>query len=324
MTSNRFKIVGALLVLVLAVSFSVGAVSATPTFIYDGTAPIVSGSFLPSSTPVSWSNPQPYVNATTTTDKNALEGAAILGGFTYNVTIDNAGDWGIDDINGIVMNPETYALWYPYINDDCVYYLSGTTLAVGDVLTLCYTEAPGVDLDTTIADSEYVVKATVGYVNGPLTIYNGSVTLASGTFDITLSNEAGTQTYTFNDVSYSTALGALITGSNNQANYQYTLGADSWGTPYVWLVTLNGIKRDWDTTGNGWVMVVSNTTSTIAPSDSIEKISLQSGDTFTIYMSPSSSGGTLPTGVTVETVSDQYGTDYYIGAATHKFTLTVN
>lgn len=148
----------------------------------------------------------------------------------------------------------------------------------------------------------------------------------NGTYDSSLSHK-------FVGVPIRSGLGALISGS---INYNYSIsawymsvnGTNEW---YVWLDNIDGITSDWSKTGTGWFLAKSNNSdlfdnSRLIPTNgTLEKFTLDSGESLHITMVPSSlSGNGLPTGYQGAQIVDNagmYNTTYYPDSSTAHFRI---
>lgn len=320
MSKNILKIIEVMLVMALALTFSVGAVSAAAVPLYDGSVTIVSGSLAQTTVPVDYTNPGQYVYAGT--DAGVLNAAYDAGSFTYNLTNTN-GVWQIADINGITAaNGKN---WYVYVNDAAKKNSlnPSVSLASGSTVGFVYASDKESSLAEAIMTGDSYIRVYVVFTNVPTIIYDGSVSSSSGTFNTTINDWSGTPV-SFTNVPDNSGLGVLMRGSAGKSNFDYSLGAGSYeDVPYTWLNSINNFYPDWSATGYGYTIFKELTNGTLIATDSLEKFTLSAGEALLIMNAASSSGGIVPAGYAGTTVTDDYGTVYYPNTATHSLRLAL-
>lgn len=300
MQKEAFKIMGALLVLVLAVTFSVGAVSAA-SYSVD----IVDGSLALTKDVPAWNAPDQTLGYffDAETALGALREAYVENdistyGITFAYNANNVGEYTITDINGV---NSTDSVWYPFVGTTYAPTTATPVTSTSNVVTFLLAESgheaallsgeEGFDEIDEIAEDS--VSITVTFTNPAFSI-SRSISVPNGTTGLEVLDAAKAQ--------------------NIISAYTNTSYTDEYGA-YAWLESINGVySYDWYKTGYGYASLKNN-----APTDALNRFSftteLPNPDTFGIYMAPSTYGGQYP----LETATG----GYFIGKATEKLVLSV-
>lgn len=273
MKVNSYKIIGILLVMILAVSF-VGSVSADTVY-YD--VDIVGGSLaLTKDVPV-WPATEYGYFVPAESGVGAIRQAYVDGFIgSVNLTYDNnTKAFSVVDINGLAAN-NTHS-WVVKVGDDVL-----TSVLTGvdnnSVVKYLYT----LTSDGTVVQ-EYDITVTLTDAN---IIWDDCITFTTGM--------TGEQ--------------ALAAASNNQQNFTYNVTVTDAGTTYeyVWLVDVNGISKDWYKTGYGYAIALDGNAT-----DALNRFTVDNAEVFTINMAASSYGGLPYDGSMTTFCSDGYGGYYY-------------
>ncbi|MCZ0859998.1 hypothetical protein O0S10_01985 [Methanocorpusculum sp. MG] len=300
MQKEAFKIMGALLVLVLAVSFSVGAVSAA-SYSVD----IIDGSLALTKDVPAWGAPDQTLGYffDAETALGALREAYVENDIsTYEITFayntNNVGEYTITDINGV---SSAGSVWYPFVGTTYAPTTATPVTSASNVVTFLLAESgheaallsgeEGFDDISEIAENN--VDITVTFTN-PVFSISQSISVPNGT----------------------TGLGVLdaAKAQNIITSYTNTSYTDDQGV-YAWLESINGVySYNWYKTGYGYAILKNN-----APTDALNRFSftteLPNPDTFGIYMAPSTYGGQYPLATATG--------GYFIDKATEKLVLSV-
>ncbi len=293
MSKNIFKVIGALLVLVLAVSFSVGAVSAAD--VESHTVSIVNGSIaLTQNTPV-WPSTDkgPFVSALT--DAGVLRQAQIEGDLTYNISFINGTNptFTVTDINEEIGDGSN---WYVFVND---VYTGGVLTPVGlngNVSILLLDEEP-VSSDTysgLVDAAEAAYKITIAAVTEPVTIGD------EDPIEIDIPGFVTGQ-----ELLNLTAAAKGLNVVYNEYDYE--------NIHYVWLTNINGITADWINSGYGYALGLTDADGTsTAATEALNRFNVSEGETLCIYLAPSTMAGTSALPVSLNSFGDGYYLDAYI------------
>lgn len=288
---------GALLVLVLAVSFSVGAVSAygiTDTYNIN----IVDGSLVLTENVASWPDPVTGDFVSAETAYGALRTGYVDLNKEYAATINfTSGAYTITTINGTSAS-DNY-VWRAYVDGTYTANLMdviSTGTEVAFVLTNAdVTEAPDY-ADYADEEVEKAIAFTVT-INPVNVIYNS--------------------TFAGNGMTGKEVLEALDAAGAFDAD----ISEPTSEYPYAWLNSINGISKNWTKTGYGYaVLLKENDSSTFNSTDALNSFTVHTGDILKIWMSPSGDGGhsSLPaTGAT------QWSEGYYLDGATDRVTIEI-
>lgn len=277
MQKEAFKIMGALLVLVLAVSFSVGAVSAIPSELtYSGTVDITDSMLALTHDVPSWPSTDPIGDFMPAASALGVLREASLkdSTFTYDATYTTGtGAISIAKI-GSTGAAGSGEVWYPYIYDGTTYtYAPTTTTLAGNNMIVHYLLAPANLADTSYF-SVFFAATKMAYI---------AVTIKEPTYEVTgtVSVPAGS---TALDVLNATKAAGLI------HNFNYTWVEDYYtpGVYYAWLVDINGVPSyDWDTTGYGYALLKDN----VATASLDQTFFNETSSIYKIFMGASTYGG---------------------------------
>ncbi|WAI00349.1 hypothetical protein [Methanogenium organophilum] len=263
------------------ITIDVNIGGAGPVQVYDGSVTLPDGTF-------SWTDSKgDSYDISCQTPLGALDAAAESGEFTYE------GTWKTN-INGAVLdNVLSNGDWYNYtethgwnyqLNGEYINYWSSTdgisakALSDGDTLVFYY----GPQDDTTIVNATALITIDVNIGGvGPVQVYDGSVTLADGSFSWTDSNG---DSY---DITCQTPLGALdAAAESGEFTYEGT-----------WKTNINGAVLDnvlsdstWFNYSDddvGWNYQLNGEYINYwSPTDGISAKALSDGDTLVFYYGP--------------------------------------
>lgn len=221
------------------------------------------------------------------------------------------------------------------------------TVAANDVITLTKANEPTNYTITVVNTSMNPTTESYSFANFfdavILNMIDGKNRIQPGetsdTFNITLSGTSNSsQSHEFVNVPLSSGLGALICGSlignysyNISAGYMSVNGSDQW---YVWLDDIDGISNNWSRTGTGWFLAKAPKNQTLSdfsntslvPTESLEKFTLNETEALNIFMAPSSlSGNGLPGGYNGLNISDNssWPTYYYPSSSTYHLKVSM-
>ena len=298
MQKEAFKIMGALLVLVLAVTFSVGAVSAyTVTDIYD--IDIIDGSL------VLTKDVPPYVE----TSPGVWEQIEDSGDFVSADTVYGAlrtayGDELTDDNDNLIVS----ALTADYQNNTVTGI--NTQTAGNNYVWRFFKNNQAATLSTSISDEDVVAFVlTTDTTTSSLNDIVDSTVSAS----IAFTCWEATPTLRTLSVSYAdiasnpTGLNALRTAVGTA----FTCDVSDSG----WIVNIDNVTKNWDKTGYGWAVLKND-----AATSSLPYFNVATGDVLKVWMSPAAEGGhsDLPaTGAT------QWSEGYYLDGSVYQITVSI-
>ena len=276
---------GALLVLVLALTFSVGAVSAYVVPAADiHNINIVDGSVVLTEDVAVW----PATVTGNFVDAETAYGVLRTAYAEYNVPYDavidfETGSYYINSLDGTTA-PENY-YWLAFVNGVVTYSLNDVIsnntevafLLTNDIMSTSYSQIA----NSAVADA-IAFQVTVKPVN---TIYTG--------------------TYAGNGMTGQQVLQAL-----NGTAFTVDISEPTPAYDYAWLNSINGISKNWTKTGCGFAVLKNN-----QATDALNKFTVNTGDVLKIWMVPSTYGGTW-TGHTATA-------GYYLEAPTDTVTITI-
>ena len=276
MQKEAFKIMGALLVLVLAVTFTVGAVSAA-TYTYN--TDIVDGSFALTKNVPLWNDTDqtlgyfvPAQSGVGAIRQVYVDGFISSVNLTYN---NDTKEFSVVDINGIAA--DSTHTWTVKVGDATLTSVL-TPVTTGSTVKYIYTNTA-----TNAVEETFNVVVTVKDSNE---IWSGSVPFTTGM--------TGEQ--------------VLAAASNNQANFTYNTST-TYG--YTWLDDVNGISKDWYKTGYGYAVALDG-----EATNALNLFTVESAVVFEIYMAASTYGGLPYDGELTTFCEDAYGGAYYVDGIT--------
>lgn len=206
-------------------------------------------------------------------------------------------------------------------NADTVTQIGSYPSGNGYVWTVFKGTTQVTDLATPVSGSD-----TVSYLLVPVSLasldYTTQMTYAAVAYVFTVSTQpvnnifSGNVPYTVN----MTGVDALDTASKISPGFTYNV-TYPWGS--AWLNHINNIAPNYTKTGYGWGMLLSNSTASMQWTPALDLISPVPGDTLMIWMMPSVDAGSFSGETPVGVNTAQYSNGYYANEATDKVTITM-
>ena len=310
MQNEAFKIMGALLVLVLAVTFSVGAVSAATNEYNIGIDIKGNAMVLTADVPSYIQTP---------------EGDWVLSGPTGDFVTAKSAFGVLRTAYAYELKDASGNIYIPTLN---VNYSTDTVTQIGSysssssyVWTVFKGTTKITDLATPVLNDDTVSYLLVPsrYANSG---YSTQLSRATAAYIFT-ANFVGVNQIYENSIQYTngmTGVAALDAASNNQVAFTYNV-TYPWGS--AWLNHINYISPDYTKTGYGWGILLSNSTAENQWCPSLDLFTVSPGDTLKIWMMPSVDAGNFAGETPVGVNTAQYSNGYYALETTDKVTITV-
>lgn len=294
MQKQAFKIMGALLVLVLAVSFSVGAVSAyeIPDNNYHDIS-IVTGSLVLTKNVPAW----PATDIGNFVDSNTAYAALrtayvdnVIPLYDADITFTTSSfTYVINSLNNV--DATGNYVWRAYVDGTYTSNLKDVIETDSEVAFILTNAASYTNYDA-IADANVAasIAFTVTFIN-PNSIWENNL-------DVT-GSITGQQ--------------ALVAASKIAPTFTVSISEPTPEYDYAWLNNVNGISKNWTTTGYGFAVLKND-----QETDALNRFNVTANDTLKVWMAPSTYAGTYLGSATHTPTGG-----YYLDAATDKVTINL-